>query len=113
MTQQERRDRQLRLCCRTGGTNLFARLSPKIARALWQDARDAASRAPSGRDGAGWKLSSDPLPPFESGGDSGVEFLPLEITLQDGSRIYTSYNGGSIKDAGVLRLYQFFVSRVC
>lgn len=104
MTQQQHRDRQLRLCCRTGGRNLFARVSPKIARVLWQDARDAVVRAPSGRDGTGWNLSSDPLPPFESGGDSGVEFLPLEITLQDGSKIYTSYNGGSIEDTGSIEL---------
>jgi hypothetical protein len=116
MTQQQRRERQLRICCRTGGTNLFARVSPKIAEALWKEARDAAaasSHAASGSDGAGWNASSGALPLLESGGDPGVEFLPLEITLRDGSKIYTSYNGGSIEDTGMLRFVLSVASRVC
>lgn len=101
MMMQERRERQFRLRCRTERRNLFARLSPSLAQDLWQEARDT-SIPRSGPAAAGWWARDAPL--FESGSDSGVEFLPLEISLRDGSKIYVSYNGGSIDDEGAIEL---------
>ena len=98
---QERRERQLRLRCRTGRRNLFARLSPGLALELLQEAREKASTPRrSGPSSAGW-WARDALS-FDSGSDSGVAFLPLEISFSDGSKIHVSYNGGSIDDDGTL-----------
>ena len=96
---QERRERQLRLRCRTGRRNLFARLSPGLAQELFQEARES-SIPRIGPPEAGWRARD--APSFDSESDSGVEFLPLEISLLGGSMIYASYNGGSIEDDGTL-----------
>jgi hypothetical protein len=77
----------------TQSWNLFARLSPNVAARL----HDAALQlAPQdwGDDGSspGWVVS----PEKSCYCNSGVEFLPLSITLPTGGTVYVSYNGGDL-----------------
>jgi hypothetical protein len=95
----ECRKRQLYLRCRTEKRNLFARLSPRLAQDLLQEARET-SVPRSVPSSAGWQANN--VPSFESESDSGVAFLPLEVSIPGGSKIYVSYNGGCIDDDGTL-----------
>lgn len=64
------------------------RFTPSVARELHAEALQAAKR-PS----EGWEVSSQ----LSNRCRSGVEFLPLAITLASGSTIYASYNGGDLE----------------
>jgi hypothetical protein len=99
----EQRRWRLRLKCRPRratdfhrSSNLFARLSPRVARALFDDARAASTKEGSSPTGC-WR-AYDAVIILDC--DSGVEFLPLEIVLSNGTKVYASYNGGSVDDDG-------------
>jgi hypothetical protein len=88
----------------TQSWNLFARLSPDVAARL-HDAALELTPQDRGNDSTspGWVVSSEK----SSYCNSGVEFLPLSITLPTGGTVYVSYNGGDLKtladEAGMLR----------
>jgi hypothetical protein len=98
MMQNHREQRKLSLHFRPSSTNQFARLSPKIAQELLQEA--VALSDEDALPVAGWRASDAILNGNDDDYSSGVEFLALEIVLNDGSKIYASYNGGSVENDG-------------
>jgi hypothetical protein len=98
MMQNHRYQRQLSLQLRPSSTNQFARLSPKIAQELLQQAAVLSNDHPL--TVAGWRASDALMNGNFKDYSSGVEFLALEIILNDGSKIYASYNGGSVDNDG-------------
>ena len=71
---------------------LFARLSLRTARDLFEDAALTATDHlyPSN----GWSILSS--------SSWNIEFLPLKIVFDSGDFIYSSYNGGSLEGDGTL-----------
>ncbi len=67
--------------------NLFARLDPSVASALFKDAQLSSTsfRPPFDEDHRGWTVAK-----------SNEGFLPLEISFALGERAYVSYNGGDV-----------------
>lgn len=81
------------LCLRPPLDNQFARLSANVAQELFQQ---AVQEATAGSAHDGWQAASAQ----EGSSASGVDFLPLEITLEGGVTIYVSHNGGVIETEG-------------
>jgi len=73
---------------------LFARLSLRTARDLFEDAALTATDHlyPSN----GWSILSS--------SSWNIEFLPLKIVFDSGDFIYSSYNGGSLEGDGVIEI---------
>jgi hypothetical protein len=81
--------------------NLFARLHPNVARTLYRDALQKAKQLTNHRNVSGWSIHSDGSQSQLC--KSGIEFLPIVITLFDSQdateskTIYVSYNGGDLE----------------
>ena len=69
--------------------NLFCRLVPSVAHQLFTEALKRR-----GKEYADWEITSDK----SSLTTSGIEFLPLCITLPSGEAVYASYNGGDVSE---------------
>jgi len=84
----------------TNGQNytLFARISPEIARTFFRhlSALSLSQEFPSSVTGYNF------LDHLESG--DTITFLPLEISFSDKTKIYVSYNGGSIDEGDAIEL---------
>lgn len=77
----------------TASWNLFARLSPAIAKQLHDIAfHQSTLQRTRYPHSSGWTVSSEGSPRCAS----GVEFLPLVISFGACRTVYVSYNGGDL-----------------
>ena len=87
--------RRVSLQCRPPNDNSFVRLHPSTARALWQQAlREGATTTADNTDTV-WTVTQEQGQSTQV--TSGIEFLPLEIEVNDTTILYASYNGGDLE----------------
>jgi hypothetical protein len=85
----------------SNANNNFVRLSPQTAQCLFDIAlaqfwnhSDSLGQIDADCRCSGWSIDKEARGSQRC--TSGIEFLPLSITFENGETIYTSYNGGDL-----------------